>query len=254
LLLVLSAAGANLGPDLLAAAKKGQTVRVQALLAQGVPVESADKDGRTALMLAAQHGHSDTVKALLAGGARPETRDRSGFAAYGLALLSSGSGRDDVLQLLPHPPTVRLLLNATLVAENLYSSCFLTPQGLAAHVRALQPAVRLVSAIRQAAAAISAPVELVAADGDATLTLRVRPRAVCVQQEAGDKLNLEVDASLSFNGEAAPLWEKTVGGGFKGMREQIINSAAQYEPVLDAWAKKHAPEIYQGTLEALLKR
>ena len=77
---------------------------------------------------------------------------------------------------------------------------------------------------------------------------------MCVQQEGGDKLNVEVDASLAFNGEAAPLWQKTIGGGFKGMRDQIVISAAQYEPVLDAWAKKHAPEIYQGALEAILKR
>src|SRR5262249_45323069 len=82
---------ADLGPELIAAARKGQTARVEELAAQGVSVESQDKQGRTALMMAAQNGHAATVRALLARGAKPERRDREGWTAYALALTA---GRD----------------------------------------------------------------------------------------------------------------------------------------------------------------
>src|ERR1051326_5814064 len=90
LALVLVAAAAmasDLGPDLRDAARKGQTKQVASLLDRGAPIDSAEKDGRTALMLAAQRGHVDTVKLLLDRGAKGEARDRQGWTAYGLALL-----------------------------------------------------------------------------------------------------------------------------------------------------------------------
>ena len=90
LLSSFAASAADLGPDLLIAARKGQTAQVQQLVEQGASVESHDKNGRTALMMAAQHGHADTVRALLAKGARPESRDNDGWTAYGLTLFSSG--------------------------------------------------------------------------------------------------------------------------------------------------------------------
>jgi ankyrin repeat protein len=42
---------------------------------QGLPPDSADYDGRTALMLAAGHGHLEAVKLLLAAGADPSRAD-----------------------------------------------------------------------------------------------------------------------------------------------------------------------------------
>ncbi len=253
LLFSLTAFAADLGPELLTAARKGQTARVQTLASQGASLESQDKNGRTALMLAAQHGHADTVRALLAKGAKPETRDKQGWTAYGLALFSSAGGRDEVLKALPAPATVGLVLSVVLVPENLYSSCFMPPPQLATTVKSLQTEARLVSAVRDAAAAGKAPVELVAAGGDALLTLRVRPRAVCVQQQSSDKLSMEVDARVVLNGESAPLLEKTFGGGLKGLREQMVTSPAQYPPVFEDWAKKHGGEIYWAAVEALLR-
>jgi len=103
------------------------------------------------------------------------------------------------------------------------------------------------------AAAAKAPVELVAAEGEASLTLRVRPRAVCVQQQSGDKVSLEVDARLTWNGDNTALMEKTFGAGIKGLREQLVMNTAQYVPVFDDWARKRGTEIYWAAVEALLR-
>lgn len=253
LLLSLAASAADLGPDLLIAARKGQTAQVEKLLEEGASVDSHDKTGRTALMMAAQHGHVGTVRALLAKGAKPESRDKEGWTAYGLALFSSGGGREEVLKALPAPPMVRLVLLTVLVPDNLYSSCFVPPPQLAVSVKSLQPEGRVLAALRDASAGAKAPVELVAADGDASLTLRVRPRAMCVQQESGDKVSLEVDARLTLNGESTPLLERTFGGGIKGLREQLVMNTAQYAPVFEDWAKKRGNEIYWAAVEALVR-
>src|ERR1043166_9450043 len=85
---------ADLGPDLLSAARKGQAERITELLGKGAPVNADDKNGRTPLMLAAQHGHADVVKLLLAKGAQLDARDHQGWTAYGLALFSSADGHD----------------------------------------------------------------------------------------------------------------------------------------------------------------
>jgi ankyrin repeat protein len=45
------------------------------MLQQGLPPDSADYDGRTALMLAAGHGHLEAVKLLLAAGADASRMD-----------------------------------------------------------------------------------------------------------------------------------------------------------------------------------
>jgi len=256
LLFSVTALAADLGPDLLAAAKKGQTERVESLAGKGASLESTDKDGRTALMLAARYGHAETVRALLAKGAKPESRDNLGWTAYGLALFSTAGGRERVLKALPQPATVRLVVNAALGTENLYNSCLLRLPQLAEQVRAIQPELRVVAALRDAAAAaaVKAPVELVAAGGDAVLFLRVRPRVGCVQQQSSDNVSLEVDIRVVRNGEAGAVIEKTFGGGIKGLRAQIVTSRAQYSPVFDDWAKKHGGAIYWAVVEALLRR
>src|SRR5271157_1982139 len=89
LLFSFNALAADPSADLLAAAKKGQTARVESLAAKGASLESTDKDGRTPLMLAAQHGHAETVRALVARGAKPDARDKQGWTAWGLAFFSS---------------------------------------------------------------------------------------------------------------------------------------------------------------------
>jgi len=255
LLFSVTALAADLGPDLLAAAKKGQTQRVESLAGKGASVESTEKDGRTALMLAAKYGHAATVRALLAKGAKPESRDKQGWTAYGLALFSSAGGREEVLKALPQPATVRLAVKAALGTENLYNSCLMSLPQLVEQVRAMQPESRVVAAVRNAAAAaaVKGPVELVAEGGDAVLSLRVRPRVGCLEQQSSDNLSLEVDVRVVVNGEGSAVLEKTYGGGFKGLREQIVTSQAQYTPVFDEWAKKHGGAIYWAVVEALLR-
>jgi ankyrin repeat protein len=58
---------AELNEQFLAAAMRGDTATVSALLAApGILVNQADNFGLTALMYAARHGHTATVTALLA--------------------------------------------------------------------------------------------------------------------------------------------------------------------------------------------
>lgn len=53
-------------------ARSGETVRLATYLDAGLPVNLANDNGDTLLMLAAYHGHAGTVRALTARGADPE--------------------------------------------------------------------------------------------------------------------------------------------------------------------------------------
>jgi len=251
LLLTVCAAAADLGPDLLAAAKKGQTTEVAALLTRGAPVDSADKDGRTALMMAAQRGHAETVKLLLARGAKPDARDHEGWTAYALAAVG---GRDAVVKVLPPQEPIALGIDVTWVPENLYTSCFMTPQQLAAQVAALVPdrlvGIALETYRDQNGKGLVAPV---VHDARMLLTLKVRPGASCVQQQSADNLTLAIDAKVIRMQDQEVLLEKTFGGGLKGLHAQAVTSAAQYGPVFAQWAKSHAAEIYWAAVEACLR-
>lgn len=248
------AQGADLGPDLLLAARKGQTAQVRELLDKGAAPESKDKAGRTALMLAAQHDHPDTVSLLLSKGAKADARDEDGFTAYGLAFLSTGKARDQVLGLLPAQPRVRLVLNAASFVNSGYNSCFMTPQQLADRIRQVQPEALVVGAIREVAASSDTRlIELVADHGDATLDLAVRPEAMCVQQQSSDNLQMQVDVKLVRAGSDTPVWEKTFGGGMKGLKARVATNPVQYGAAYEEWAKAEAPSIYSGLVAALLK-
>ncbi len=256
MLIACAVAAADFGPDLLLAAKKGQLAQVRGLLDQGVPAESRDKDGRTALMLAAEHGHAEVVSLLLAHGGRPESRDKEGLNAYGLALLESGGkGREQVLGLLPAPPHVNLELTGTLLPDNAYSSCFLNPRQLAELLREIKPEVVAIAALRDASIAEDMRfVGLAAADGDVILSLRVRPGAMCVQQQSTDNLRIEIDARLLRKGSDTPLWQKAYGGGLRGMKARIVTGAAQYPAVYEESIKSQAPAIFRDAVTALLKQ
>ena len=246
---------ADLGPDLLNAAKKGQTDRVRTLLGQGANVESADKDRRTPLMLAAQHGHADTVRLLLESGAKPEARDRQGWTAYGLALFSSAGQNDEVLHALPHPARLRLAVSPRLAADNLYSSCSLTPRELAQQVQEIHLDALVFATLRDyAAASGKGAAEVVAADApaDAVVEVRVRPSVSCVQQ-SGDSLSLAIDVRVMRQQDKGPLYEKTFGGGLKGLHARRATSPAQYAGFFEEWVKGHTDEIYWAVLGALLR-
>lgn len=245
------AMAADLGPDLLAAARKGQNQEVAALLNRGANIESADRDGRTALMIAAQRGHADTVKLLLDRGAKADARDRKGWTAYALALID---GQDEVVKVLPPHNPVRAALEVKWTPENVYSSCFMKPQDLAQHIAGLQPDAMVASAVREYAAENGRrAVELGAADPQMTATLQVRPGVLCVQQQAADNLNLAIDAKVVRSGDSAVLLQKTFGGGLKGLHARAVTSPAQYGPLFSDWAKTHAAQIYWATVEAWLR-
>src|SRR6476469_9488313 len=104
-LLCAAAWAADPGADLRDAARKGQTAQVAALLGKGAAIDSADKIGRTALMLAAEKGKADTVKLLLERGAKADARDRDGWTAYALAVSEQ---RDEVVKMFPPRPPIAL--------------------------------------------------------------------------------------------------------------------------------------------------
>ena len=90
---------------LLAWSHHGRTAAVEALLADGVPVDACDGAGCTALLEAIRGGHSDTALALLRAGAGPSraTEDgviplaaaaATGLAEVVLALLDAGAAVD----------------------------------------------------------------------------------------------------------------------------------------------------------------
>jgi hypothetical protein len=261
LLLLLPAGaafGADLGPDLLAAAKKGQLDRVRTLADRKAPLESRDKDGRTPLMLAAQRGHAAVVEFLLDRGADASARGRDGFTAYGMALTSSSRGRDRVLKLLPEPPKRRVALEVQLAPDNLYSSCSMAPPQLAQFIAGLRPEAMVLDAVRAAAAAPGVPawaipLDLVGEGGDAAATIKVRPEVACVQPQTVDQVSLAIDLRVTLNGRDAPLVEKTFGGGLKGLHVRTATSPAQYQGLFNDWAKAHAADIYWAIVTAILK-
>jgi hypothetical protein len=248
---VCAAAAADLGGELRAASKKGQTQEVAALLAKGAPIESSDKDGRTALMIAAERGHAVTVKLLLDRGANPAARDRDGWTSYALALTE---GRDEVLKLLPHPDPLRAALQVTWVPDNLYTSCFLRPQELAQQIAGIQPDMMVAAALRDYAVLNGkGAAQLVADNPQATLVLKVRPGVSCIQQQSADNLNLAIDARLVRATDQSVLLEKTFGGGLKGLHARAVTSPAQYGAIFAEWAKSHAAAIYWAGVEAWLR-
>ena len=84
--------------DLHDAARAGNTLQVEKLISQGVPVDAPDRLGRTALMLAAMRGQTTTVQTLLALGANPALADHEGLNAAQLARRQGNTGLADQLE------------------------------------------------------------------------------------------------------------------------------------------------------------
>jgi hypothetical protein len=244
--------GADRGLDLRTAARKGQTNQVDILLKGGAPIDSADKDGKTALMLAAEHGHFAVVRLLLDRGSNATLRDGQGWTAYSLALTA---GRDDVLKILSAPPPMEVFLDPSWDRSNLYSSCFMSPAQLADHMSAIGAQTMIAAAVRDFAKANGrGRMEFIATSGgDATLYLRSRPSASCIPQQSVDSLSLEIDVRLERAADRSMLLEKKFGGGLKGLHARTVSSPAQYQPVFSGWAASHASEIYWAAVEAWLR-
>jgi ankyrin repeat protein len=92
-----SAFAAGKPEDLVKAAGKGDLPKVRALLAEGVPVNTQDKDGHTALLRAALEGKTDVVRALLDATADPNLADKDGKTPLWEA---SRHGKADAVELL----------------------------------------------------------------------------------------------------------------------------------------------------------
>jgi hypothetical protein len=274
LLPAFPAIAADSSEDLLEAAKKGRKDQVEALLTKGAALESADKEGRTPLMLAAQYGRTSTVRLLLAKGARPDARDSRGWNAFMLALMAPSGGvvhttHDAVLKLLPQPARLRVAVDAAWApGKATFSSCFMRPEQLEQHIRDIRPDSIVVDAFQRFATAsgrdlvaiVHAGVHGMGAienagppdDADALLTLRVEPGVACVQQS--DQLSLPIHARLVRKADQSPVFEKDFGGGVKtGMREELAANPNQHAPLYEAWAKSQVGPLYWSVLAALMQ-
>jgi uncharacterized protein len=73
-------------PEILLAARQGDTVSIGAFLDAGVYVDAEDESsGMTALMEAADYGRIDVVRLLIQRGANPKARNRLGTTAQEIA-------------------------------------------------------------------------------------------------------------------------------------------------------------------------
>jgi len=259
-LLSLASLAAVPPEDWLAAAKEGDTGRVEALLKAGAEIEAKDQDGRTALMLAAQYGRADTVRLLLAQGARADARDKRGWNAYMLALLSPSGGivhtiRDKVLKLLPQPHLRLAVETMWAPGGSFFSSCFMRQDELTRYMNGVRPEALVLEAFRDYAFNSGRGlVELVQtpAGADAVLSLLVEPGVACVQQS--DHLSMSIHVRLLRPPDESPLLERAYGGGVKtGMREELAANPAQYPALYQAWAKPQAGPIYWSVIEALMR-
>ncbi len=264
-----SALAADPSEGLLAAAAKGETRLVATLIKAGASLEATDKNDRTPLMLAAQHGHADTVRALLAAGAKTDTRDKTGFTAYGLALLDpAGHGSHEAaLKLLPKPERFRLSVVAGWSPARLVSSCFERREQIIQQVGLMKPDESLLRELQafakssgkglaqlaQVDAKAVEPLQPEPTDGaDAIVTLELEPGSACAGG-VSDSLTFAIDVRVLRARDGLLLAQKSLGGGLKGMRAQMVDNAAQYKPVYDAWMKAQAGPIYWAAVEALLR-
>lgn len=78
-------------------ARQGSTGGLVEFLDHGLPVDSADHDGNTLLMLAAYHGHAETVQALVDRGADVDIRNGRDQSPVAGALFK---GEDEVTRIL----------------------------------------------------------------------------------------------------------------------------------------------------------
>ncbi|MEU8802337.1 ankyrin repeat domain-containing protein [Spirillospora sp. NPDC048819] len=78
-------------------AREGDTEQLAEFVDHGLPVDVADPNANTLLMLAAYHGHAETVRALLDRGANPDLRNARDQSPIAGAMFK---GADDVVALL----------------------------------------------------------------------------------------------------------------------------------------------------------
>jgi len=89
-------------------------------------------------------------------------------------------------------------------------------------------------------------------DAEATVVLAVRPEVSCGGQS--DNLGLAIDVRVVRPGSPAPVYQKTFGGGLKGLFERSVTGPAQYPPYLGKWAESHVSAIYWAVLPVLMRK
>lgn len=249
LLCAAAAWAADAGADLRNAARRGRTAEVDAFAKRGVPVDSADKNGRTPLMMAAEKGHAGTVKLLLDRGAKADARDKDGWTAYGLAVME---GREDVVKLFREQPPIAAALEVKWAPDNVYNSCFMKPDQLADHLAGIQVDRMVAAAVSEYATLHGRGVaKIVESGGDVAVEVKVRPAISCLQQQTLDNVSMAIDVKVTRGSEV--VVEKTIGGGLKGLKARTVSSQAQYAPLFAEWAKAHADRIYWAAVEGRLR-
>ncbi|MEU8247210.1 ankyrin repeat domain-containing protein [Nonomuraea sp. NPDC048916] len=78
-------------------AREGNTGQLAEFVDHGLPVDVADPNANTLLMLAAYHGHAETVRALLDRGANPDLRNARDQTPIAGAMFK---GADEVVAVL----------------------------------------------------------------------------------------------------------------------------------------------------------
>lgn len=260
---------ADLGKELLDAATQGHAPAVEALLARGAPIESKDKNGRTALMLAAQHARVEVVQALLAKGADAAARDAGGATAWMLAVFPGGGKKEsnnETIKLLPQPPRPKIAIEATWSSDHLYNSCVMGLEQLTRLGNEIQPDVLAFSAFRHYAVSsgkdlleigeangrgVAKPEDSAFEGADGVLILTVHRAASCVVQQSADRLGLTLDFQLLRAKDRAVLARKSIGGGgLKALHAQMVTGQSQYLPVYAEWVKDYAEQAYWVVAEA----
>src|SRR4029450_10256669 len=89
--LPVRAAAATPGDELIKAARKGDRNKTATLLQQGVPVDSQDKDGKTALWESSRHDHGEIVALLLDHRAQVDLADSKDGATPRLQRVGAGT-------------------------------------------------------------------------------------------------------------------------------------------------------------------
>ena len=79
------------------ACANGHSYIIEILLKWGVPVNTQNKKGETAIFIASQNGHSSIVSTLLNNGADPHLADKHGWTPF---MTASANGHHDVIQIL----------------------------------------------------------------------------------------------------------------------------------------------------------
>ncbi len=81
MLISVPAFSQDVNTQLIEAGEKGETSKIEALLAAGAEVDARDVMGVTALMHASAEGHTQSVKALLDAGADVDAHANDGLTA-----------------------------------------------------------------------------------------------------------------------------------------------------------------------------